>query len=254
MSTCRYHNFVGLISGGKDSIFAVRTLVLQGHSLVCLANLYPPNSYEVDSYMFQSVGAEAVPSLEEAIGVPLYRQPITGHPISTSLTYTRSEGDEIEDLYRLLRSIKNTHPNISAVSCGAISSQYQRNRLFDVCERLNIVPLCPLWGAAEGPLLLDMISSKLEGIVIKTACAGLTRCHIAHPINLSFFHTMTELHDQYSAHICGEGGEYESFVLYCPELYKKRIQITKSTTLVLLEDQLAPVLALKLDELCFIDP
>ncbi len=51
--------FVGLISGGKDSIFAILKCLQTGLELVCLANLKPPEKYqESNSYMNQSVGAD----------------------------------------------------------------------------------------------------------------------------------------------------------------------------------------------------
>lgn len=46
-------NFVGLISGGKDSILSIIRLVEKGHKLVCVANLTPINKLkELDSYMY----------------------------------------------------------------------------------------------------------------------------------------------------------------------------------------------------------
>ena len=53
--------FVGLISGGKDSIFNLLQCVAYGHELVCVANLHPPlaqDEKEMDSFMFQTVGVE----------------------------------------------------------------------------------------------------------------------------------------------------------------------------------------------------
>ena len=47
--------FVGLISGGKDSIFNLVQCVGYGHELVCTANLHPPEDLEnkeMDSFMF----------------------------------------------------------------------------------------------------------------------------------------------------------------------------------------------------------
>jgi len=48
----------------------------------------------------------------EAIGLPLYRRVISGRPTNTALTYVESEGDEVEDLYHLLREIKEKHPEV----------------------------------------------------------------------------------------------------------------------------------------------
>lgn len=54
---------VGLISGGKDSCYNLMCAVRAGHRIVALANLHPPKeatSEELDSYMYQSVGADGV--------------------------------------------------------------------------------------------------------------------------------------------------------------------------------------------------
>ena len=52
---------VALISGGKDSCFNMLRCMEEGHDVVCLANLHPPEgTSELDSYMYQSVGSEGV--------------------------------------------------------------------------------------------------------------------------------------------------------------------------------------------------
>jgi diphthine-ammonia ligase len=43
---------VGLISGGKDSIFNLIKCIEEGHELVALANLYPVDTDELDSFMY----------------------------------------------------------------------------------------------------------------------------------------------------------------------------------------------------------
>ena len=54
------------------------------------------------------------------------------------------EGDEVEDLTRLLTRVKN-ETGAEAVSVGAILSDYQRVRVESVCLRLSLVPLAYLW-------------------------------------------------------------------------------------------------------------
>jgi diphthine-ammonia ligase len=48
---------VGLVSGGKDSCYAMWLAAQQGHEIVALANLLPQDTDpdELDSYMFQTV-------------------------------------------------------------------------------------------------------------------------------------------------------------------------------------------------------
>jgi diphthine-ammonia ligase len=64
-------NYVGLVSGGKDSIFNLLWCEAHGHTLVCVANLHPPAPTELDSFMFQTVGVEIVPFIAQSLNVPL---------------------------------------------------------------------------------------------------------------------------------------------------------------------------------------
>lgn len=124
---------VGLLSGGKDSCYNLCHCLLEGHELVALATLSPPaGTDELDSYMYQTVGHDAVAAVAAAMDVPLYRHTITGHPLNQEAVYgarEESRDDETEDLYRLLRTVKQHHPAIDAVSVGAILSNYQRVRV-----------------------------------------------------------------------------------------------------------------------------
>lgn len=69
------YNVLALISGGKDSIFNIMKCVKEGHTIVALANLYPPEmGKEIDSYMYQSVGGQIIEHIAEALDKPLYRK------------------------------------------------------------------------------------------------------------------------------------------------------------------------------------
>ena len=136
-----------MISGGKDSIYAALECVKFGHQLTCLGNLYPVVeeckdsdvvNNEIDSYMFQTVGAEAIPLMAEWMGKPLIRKPITGKSVNQELYYELSEyQDEVEDLYLLLKDAKESY-GIEAVSWWAILSDYQRLRVENVWDKLNL--------------------------------------------------------------------------------------------------------------------
>ncbi|XP_075469193.1 diphthine--ammonia ligase-like [Ascaphus truei] len=106
------HNMrvVALISGGKDSCYNMMQCVSAGHEIVALANLRPPENAvgadELDSYMYQTVGHQALDLYAEAMGLPLYRATLQGTSLDTGRAYTPREGDEVEDLYRLLKLVK----------------------------------------------------------------------------------------------------------------------------------------------------
>lgn len=145
-----------------------------GHEIVALANLHPPpDTEELDSYMYQSVGHDAIEAYAAAMALPLYRAPITGTPRNVDFAYVPTEADEVEDLYELLGQVKRDHPDLGGVSSGAILSSYQKNRVECVCARLGLESLAYLWQAEQRSLLQSMIDAHLHAIIIKVAVYGL---------------------------------------------------------------------------------
>ena len=56
--------YVALLSGGKDSCYAIMECAKMGHEAIAVAHLSPPAAKdELDSFMFQSVGHAAVAQL-----------------------------------------------------------------------------------------------------------------------------------------------------------------------------------------------
>jgi len=230
-------NFVALISGGKDSIYSLTKCIEEGHKLVCLANLHPPeNVSELDSYMYQSVGAEIITTIAEALDKPLLRQEIKGKPVELGLGYAKTESDEVEDLYLLLAKVKEAYPEIQAVSSGAIKSTYQKNRVEEVCSRLGLVSLAPLWDRDQKELITEMAEHNLEAILVRICSWGLKLNHLGKSI-IELKDYLISLQDKYDVHCCGEGGEFESIVINCP-IYKKRIVIEEAEKVVEMENDL----------------
>nr|CAH8874822.1 unnamed protein product [Trichobilharzia regenti] len=164
--------FVALISGGKDSVYNIMECVAHGHKLVALANLSPPKhlhdkTVEIDSFMYQSVGSESVEFISKALNVPLYQMELRGFSHCRRLLYDECHNDEVEDLYELLSRVLCEHSDVTAVSSGAILSDYQRYRVENVTHRLGLRSLCFLWQRSQEELLEDMISAHIEAIIIK---------------------------------------------------------------------------------------
>lgn len=78
---------------------------------------------ELDSYLYQTVGQDAIESVARALDVPLYRRVISGTALVQDSEYGGRDvkerggvtGDETEDLYALLADVKviqtlSTHP------------------------------------------------------------------------------------------------------------------------------------------------
>lgn len=238
-------NVIALISGGKDSLFSILHCQANGHTVVALANLHPaPSSNDdedINSYMYQTVGHSVIPLYEEALGIPLYRQEITGTAVDSNRDYAtplqKQEQDETEDLVPLLRRVLEAHPEANAVSTGAILSTYQRTRVESVALRLGLTPLSYLWQYpllppyTQSSLLHDMTAIGQKAIIIKTASGGLDEDFLG--LDVANYKTIARVAkamgrygDAGDGAILGEGGEFETLALDGPRsLWKKRIRI-----------------------------
>ncbi|XP_031483479.1 diphthine--ammonia ligase [Nymphaea colorata] len=234
---------VALVSGGKDSCYAMLKCVEYGHKIVALANLMPLDDAvdELDSYMYQTVGHQIVVSYATCMGIPLFRRRIKGSTRHQDLRYMKTSGDEVEDMLVLLSEIKRQIPSISAVSSGAIASDYQRLRVENVCSRLGLISLAYLWKQDQSLLLQEMISNGIVAVLIKVASMGLDP---AKHLGCELTHMQQYLHDLnrlYGINVCGEGGEYETLTLDCPLFKNASIVLDKFQVVMHSSDSIAPV-------------
>lgn len=232
---------VALISGGKDSCFNMMHCVKNGHEIVALANLKPKDTDtdELDSYMYQTVGHHAIEYCAEALDLPLFRRTINGTSVCRSATYKKSADDEVEDLYELLKEIKEKI-EFDGVSSGAILSNYQRVRVENVCSRLGVQSLAYLWQCNQVELLEKMMECELDAILIKVAALGLIPSkHLGKKLKNMQSHLL-DMKRKFDLNVCGEGGEYETMTLDC-HLFKKRIVIDEQELVIHSDDAFAPV-------------
>merc|ERR1719318_826658 len=102
------------------------------------------------------------------MGLPVFIQETSAVAKEVGRDYLPCPGDEVEDLYSLLARVKE-ETGCTAVSVGAILSDYQRVRVESVCTRLGLTCLAYLWRREQDFLLKEMIDSGIEAILIKVA-------------------------------------------------------------------------------------
>jgi len=244
---------VALISGGKDSLLALYHAIANGYNIVALANLHPPitstsstpascstdatgtsvcepstasslgpaalESDELDSYMYQTIGHTLLPLYAQCLGLPLYRRAITGGSVNTQLDYGFSEGlgDETEDLTLLLSSVRARHPNVIAVTSGAILSTYQRTRIESVCARLGLTSLAYLWQVAQEEVLSQLAALGFDARIVKVAALGLDDAWLWKNVaDSGVVARLGALKNRWGINPAGEGGEYETLVVSAP--------------------------------------
>ena len=237
---------VALVSGGKDSCYAMLECLRAGHSIAAIATLLPPPAMvdEIDSHCFQTIGHQLVHSIAQCANIPFYSRHMHGTSLVTALHYQQTADDEVEDLYALLVDVLAAHPDVNAVCSGAILSHYQRLRVEHVASRLRLTSFAPLWQREQRQLLNDMIDSRMEAVLVKVASMGLGKAEVGRSIAEVRQH-LHEVEAQYGVNVCGEGGEYESLVLDCPLFASKRIVLDEYETITEVGD-IAPVSLLRI--------
>lgn len=241
-------NVIGLISGGKDSFFSLLHCLANNHQVVALANLYPPphsslseSSEDLNSYMYQTAGHGLAPLYSDALGLPLFRQKISGSAINPSKVYEYAADnqidphrvDETEDLMPLLCRVLQQYPHANAVCSGAILSTYQRTRIESVARRLNLVPLSYLWQypslppPSAGGLLDDMAAVGFDVRMVKVASGGLEEGLLWQNLMDRKVRARVEKGmRRFGGSVLGEGGEYETIIVNGPMgVFKKSIVI-----------------------------
>ena len=207
-------------------MFNMMHCVAHGHEIVALGHLVPSLD-ELDSYMYQSVGYECIPYVAECLEIPLYQEKITGKSISLGMDYEQDQGDEVEDLYRLLVRVQQDFPDVDAVAAGAILSDYQRRRVVHVAERLGLQVMAYLWQADQPTLVQSMLDCQLEIMLLKVASMGLDQRFVGKILDHDILATFKVLSQKWGINVAGEGGEYESLVLDCPLYKSKKISIDR---------------------------
>jgi diphthine-ammonia ligase len=102
---------------------------------------------------------------------------------------------------------------ITAEVFGDIELQEHRDWIERVCGDLDIEPIFPLWGAEREELINEFISAGFRAIVVSTRAEILGEEWLGREIDWGFVKDMKDLGD---VDLCGELGEYHTFVFDGP--------------------------------------
>jgi ABC transporter with metal-binding/Fe-S-binding domain ATP-binding protein len=202
----------GIYSGGKDSTYALMKAMESGHTVACLVNVRSRNPW---SYMFHTVNVEWVRLQAEAMGLPLLTKESPGE-----------KERELDDLESLLALAKRRF-GIEGVVSGAIASLYQKSRIDRICRGLELASIAPLWGVDPHQLLHSYLERGIVAIITQVSSLGISEKWLGRILDHQALLELEELSRRYRLHPCGEGGEYETFVLWAP-IFKKRLVIERA--------------------------
>ena len=198
-----------LLSGGKDSVYAMYLAKQEGHEISVLVTIASKNP---ESYMFHVPNIHLTKLQAEAMNIPqIFRE---------------TEGvkeEELEDLKIVLKEAIEEY-QIEGIVSGAIFSNYQRSRMDDLAEELGLASLSPLWRQKPKDLLSDMVAEGFRIIISAVAAGGMGPEWLGVQINARVIEELADLHNICYVCTAGEGGEFETLVLDAP-VFNKTINI-----------------------------
>jgi len=201
-----------LFSGGKDSVLALHIMKNMNYKVSCLITIDSKNK---DSYMYHTPTIHLVDLQSKSLGVPLIKCKTAG-----------KKEKELSALKSALIKAKKKY-NINGVITGALYSNYQRDRIEKISDELGLKVFSPLWHKSQYEEVKELISLHIVGVITKIAAQGLQNDFLGKVLDKNLLEQLKQLENKYGFNICGEGGEYETFVLDAP-IFRKKIQIEKS--------------------------
>ncbi|MEW6026009.1 MAG: diphthine--ammonia ligase [Planctomycetota bacterium] len=199
-------------SGGKDSCLACYKAIQQGLKVSHIVNFI---SAEYKRVSFHGTPAELVRLQSEAMGIPLLQKEV--------------QPDDYEPAFK--QAVKTLIPTgIKGMVFGDIYLQEHRQWVTRVCREMGIEAIEPLGGMRTEDILDEFIKSGFEAIIVsaravdKHSAYGIDKDWIGHRIDLDFINYLKQ-HKPY-IDLCGEGGEYHTFVVNGP-LFNKPVDIIR---------------------------
>lgn len=118
--------------------------------------------------------------------------------------------------------------SIEGLVNGCISSKFQLNIFQDICNKLKIQLISPLWNINNDYYYQQLLDRGFEIMITRVAALGLDKSWLGKIITKDSYYILKKLSLKYKFNITFEGGEAETLVLDCP-LYKKRIRVKDHT-------------------------
>jgi len=198
-------SYISSWSGGKDSCFACYKAICEGYNMSYLLNFI---SKEYKRVSFHGTEARLIQLQAEAMGVPLVQKETTWN------------GYEQE----FKEAVKGLIPDgIKGMIFGDIYLQEHKDWTERVCRELGIEAIEPLWGKDPERVLIEFIDAGFEAVIVSAKSDLFDDKWIGRKVDREF---VKYLKDN-NIDICGENGEYHTFVTDGP-VFKKKIKITKS--------------------------
>ena len=197
-------------SGGKDSSFACYRAIVSGLKVRYLVNMITEDGKRSWTH---GQAPEFLQVQSQAIGIPL---------VQRRTTMANYEA-EFKDVLLTLKQ-----EGVRGGVFGDIDLEEHKQGIDRICQQVDIIPYLPLWGQNQEQILTDFAGSGFEAIIVVAKADLFGEEWLGRKIDLDFLSYLSQLKQTDEIQVCGEAGEYHTFVTDGP-LFNKRIEILETT-------------------------
>ena len=197
-----------LYSGGKDSTMALYHAMKNNDEIYALLSMVSRNK---ESYMFHVPNIHMVDYCSAAMEIP-----------TIDIATDGIKEKELDDLEASLSRLKEK--GVEAVYSGALESTYQRTRIDNICQKLGLKSISPLWHTDPVEYMHTIVDEGFTVIITSVSAYGLDKKWLGRTITPEVIDELVELNKKYGIHPAFEGGEAETLVLDGP-MYDRRIVV-----------------------------
>ncbi|HEY4681446.1 MAG TPA: diphthine--ammonia ligase [Nitrosarchaeum sp.] len=199
-----------LFSGGKDSTYSIFLAKKQGHEIKCLLSVFPKSD---ESHLLHHPNLQWTHLQSQSMQIPQLT-------IKSESDKTGNEINALENI--LIRSIDEYQ--IEGLVHGGIQSQFQKEKFENLCNKLNLKSIAPLWNRKPLEYMNELISSNFVFIITSVSSDGLDDSWLGKIITKNDITYLYTLSQKFGFNLNFEGGEAETFVIDCP-LFSHTIKI-----------------------------
>ncbi len=203
-------NLAALFSGGKDSTYSIFLAKKQGHEIKCLLSVFPKSD---ESHLLHHPNLQWTNLQSQSMQIPQLT-------IKSELDETDNEINSLEKI--LIQAIEKYQ--IEGLVHGGIQSQFQKEKFENLCNKLNLKSITPLWNRNPLEYMNELISSNFVFIITSVSSGGLDDSWLGKIITKNDIDNLYALSQKFGFNLNFEGGEAETFVVDC-SLFSHPIKI-----------------------------
>ena len=190
-----------LFSGGKDSTYSIFLAKKQGHEIKCLLSVFPKSD---ESHLLHHPNLQWTHLQSQSMQIPQLT-------IKSEFDETDNEINSLEKI--LIQAIDEYQ--IEGLVHGGIQSQFQKEKFENLCNKLNLKSITPLWNRNSLEYMNELISSNFVFIITSVSSGGLDDSWLGKIITKNDIDTLYALSQKFGFNLNFEGGEAETFVVDC---------------------------------------